>query len=211
MRADTREPTHEPRDARTNATPMVLDLSRFLNALPSDVQEVILGHIHRVCINEMTLTELSELRKVNVNFATTFYKRCMMFKMLRDYQPFAFMGVPRPCAECRAGKKYYDFHADFQTPCTLPNRKVVLSDWHRLYALRSYRNDIGFATLMRMHRRVDRGWTAMEARLTSHRAKVHAHLEEQERHLFSIDYRSETRSEHMDPLDEFTPRNWAWI
>ena len=38
-----------------------------------------------------------------------------------------------------------------------------------------------------------------------------AHLEEQERPIFSIDYRSETRSEHMDPLDEFTPRSWAWI
>ena len=193
-------------------------MSRFLEALPSDVQELILGHLHRVCINEMSLTELSELRKVNVNFATTFYKRCMMFKMLRDYQPFLFMGVER--AECRAGKKYYDFHADFQTPCTLPNEKIDLRDWHKLHALRAlpaYSNDIGLMRLALMHRqggarRVTRGLACWQARLTSHRDKVHAHLEEQERHLFSIDYRSETRSEHMDPLDEdFIPRNWAWI
>lgn len=194
---------------------MVIDLARFLDALPSDVQEVILGHLHRVCINEMTLTELSELRKVNVNFATTFYKRCMMFKMLRDYQPFVFMGVER--AECRAGKKYYDFHADFQTPCTLPNEKLDLRDWRKLHALRAYSNDIGFMRLALMHRQVDRGFRsctpeALEARLTRHVAKVHAHLEEQERRLFSIDYRSETRSEHMDPLDEeLFPRNWAWV
>ena len=194
---------------------MVLDLARFLDALPSDVQEVILGHLHRVCINEMSLTELSELRKVNVNFATTFYKRCMMFKMLRDYQPFIFMGVERE--ECRAGKKYYDFHADFETPCTLPNEKLDLRDWSKLNALSVDFNDLGLMRLAMMNRQVGRGFRsctpeALEARLTSHRAKVHAHLEEQERHLFSIDYRSETRSEHMDPLDEeLCPRNWAWI
>ena len=190
-------------------------MARFLDALPSDVRGVILGHLHRVCINEMTLTELSKLRKVNVNFATTFYKRCMMFKMLRDYQPFVFMGVER--AECRAGKKYYDFNADFQTPCTLPNEKLDLSDWRKLYRLPVYSKDLGLMRLAMMNRQVDRGFKsctpeALEARLTSHRAKVHAHLEEQERHLFSIDYRSETRSEHMDPLDEeLFPRNWAWI
>lgn len=194
---------------------MVLDLARFLDALPSDVQGVVLGHLHRVCINEMSLTELSELRKVNVNFATTFYKRCMMFKMLRDYQPFVFMGVER--ADCRAGKKYYDFHADFETPCTLPSEKLDLRDSRKLHALPAYSKDLGLMRLALMHRQVDRGFRsctpeALEARLKSHRAKVHAHLEEQERHLFSIDYRSEKRSEHMDPLDEeLFPRNWAWI
>jgi hypothetical protein len=87
-----------------------------------------------------------------------------------------------------------------------------------LYALRAYSNGLGLMWLAQKNPLVvgDRGFRgctpeALEARLTSHRAKVHAHLEEQERRLFSIDYRSETRSEHMDPLDESTPRNWAWI
>ena len=194
---------------------MVLDLRRLLDALPSEVQALILDHMHRVCINEMSLTELSSrVRMVSVNFATTFYKRCMMLKMLRDYQPFVFLGVER--AECRAGKTYYDFHSFFQTPCTLPNEKIDLRDSLKLDALRAHSNDLGFMWLALMHRTQKRGFAsctpeALQAKLDEHRAKVHAHLAEQERHLFSIGYRSEARSEHMDPLDEFTPRNWAWI
>ena len=189
----------------------------ILRDLPVELRRIVLWKLHHACM-QMSPVELGVVRLVSVRLAATFYKRCIMTTMLNRYKPFVFLGVE--IEQCRANKRYYDLHSDFQTPCTLPKEHLDLRDFWRLQAEKrtSEGNNLDLMRLELMHMQVDCGFrsftdpVALERKLLDHRVRVHQHLKEQEKRLLSLGSRKPERSEHMDDASrDLFPRQWAWI
>lgn len=189
----------------------------ILRDLPIELRRIILWKLHHACM-QMSPAELGVVRLVSVRLAATFYKRCIMTTMLNRYKPFVFLGVENE--QCRANKKYYDLHSDFQTPCTLPKEDLNLGDFWSVQAWKRLNegNSLDLMRLELMHMQVDCGFRsftnteALARRLLDHRVKVHKHLKEQEKRLLSLGSRKPERSEHMDNAsNDLFPRQWAWI
>lgn len=186
-----------------------------LRDLPIELRRIVLWKLHHACL-QMSPAELGVVRLVSVRLAATFYKRCIMTTMLNRYKPFVFLGVENE--RCRANKKYYDLHSDFQNPCTLPKEHLDLKDFWAIQAEKRIRDSLDLMRLELMHMQVDCGFRSftnaedLERKLLDHRVKVHKHLKEQEKRLLSLGPRKPERSEHMDDAttDPF-PRKWAWI
>jgi len=179
-----------------------------LRQLPGDLQVLVFRQIHRVCVDEMTVPELSIVRLVNVGMATTFYKRCIMLTMLRRYRPFVFrLQTPGTLS------RYYDLHATYRDPCSLPKDCLNLNDcpfvenasgdfmrlklacWNLLGSLGLGRTDAEVCEF-----------------LAAHRQEVCRKLRSQETNIFSIDRRKNVRHAHMDDnSNDFWPRKWVWI
>tara|TARA_B100000768_G_scaffold137698_1_gene128785 strand:- start:61 stop:588 length:528 start_codon:yes stop_codon:yes gene_type:complete len=172
-----------------------------LRKLPGDLQVLVFRQMHRVCVDEMTVPELSIVRLVNVGMATTFYKRCIMLTMLGRYRPFAFrLQIPGTLS------RYYDLHADYSNPCSLPKDCLDLNDCPFMNDTNAEFLRIKLACIFGVRPTHDREFMA------AHRQEVCRKLRSQETKIFSIDRRKNVRQAHMDDnSDDFWPRKWVWI